>query len=149
MKKILLALSVILLMVKPSFADDAADVNAATETFKQALLKADKAGLEAIIMPDLIYVHSAGKVENAQQFVAAIVGDKKSDTYHEVIFNNQRVSVSAAGDLAFVQHIFDGKLTTVGAAVNPYTVHLGVVQLWKKDGGKWKLQARKSTFMPF
>ena len=147
MKKILLALSLALLMVSSSFAGDADDVNAATAAFRKALIDGDKAALEKIVLPDLIYVHSAGKVENAKQFVDAIVGDNKLDTYHEVNFVNQKVSVG--GDLAFVQHIFDGKLSSKGRNDNPYAVHLGVIQLWKKDNGVWRLQARKSTFMPF
>ena len=147
MKKVLLALSLVLLMAGSAFADDVADVNAATEVLRNAMLNADKAALEKSIMPDLLYVHSAGKVENAEQFVGAIVGDNKLDTYHEVNFNNQKVATNGA--MAVVTHIFDGKVSSKGRNDNPYTVHIGVTQVWKKDNGAWKLQARKASLIPF
>ncbi|CAK7057489.1 MAG: hypothetical protein DELT_01299 [Desulfovibrio sp.] len=147
MKKILLAFFLVFAMFGSALADDVADINAATEVLRNAMLKADKAALEKSVMPDLIYVHSAGKVENAAQFVGAIVGDNKIETYHEVNFNNQKVATN--GQLAVVTHIFDGKVSSKGRNDNPYTVHIGVTQIWRKDGGAWKLQARKATGLSF
>jgi ketosteroid isomerase-like protein len=146
--KVLLGFLMLFVMAGTAFASDTDDVNAATETLRKAMLKGNKAALEASIMPDLIYVHSAGKVENAAQFVGAIAGESKVDTYKAIAFNNQ--SVATDGNLAIVSHIFDGTCVSKGKNDDKtYTVHIGVTQLWKKYEGKWKLQARKAVLLPF
>ena len=147
MKRVLLAFALVAMLAGSAFAGDVEDVNAATEVLRNAMLNANKADLEKSIMPDLIYVHSAGKVENATEFVGAIVGDNKLDTYHEVNFTNQKIATN--GNLAIVTHNFDGKVTSKGRNDNPYPVHIGVTQVWKKDNGAWKLQARKASLIPF
>jgi ketosteroid isomerase-like protein len=149
MKIPVLALCLVLATLGSAFASSDVDaVNAATENLRNAMLKADKAALEKAVMPDLIYVHSAGKVDNAKDFVGAIVGETKTDTYQAIAFNNQKVVTD--GNLAIVTHIFDGKAVTKGRNNDqPYDIDIGVTQLWKKTGEGWKLQARKATLLSF
>jgi hypothetical protein len=146
MKKLLLAISFVMLMAAPALADNAADVAQAVEGMRQAMLSGKAADLEKIPTADLIYVHSAGNAENTKQFLESIVSGK--DTYKKVEFNYQ--TISAFDTVAIVSHIFDGTVVTKGQNnEQPYNVHLGVVQVWKKDGGTWKLAARKSLRIPF
>lgn len=148
MKKLLIALSLLLLMGTTAFAQgaDQKAVTDSVEGMRQAMLSGKRADLEKIPMPGLSYGHSGGVIENAQQFIDAIAENKK-DTYKDVQFNSQTVQVE--GDIAIVRHIFDG--TVVSKGVNndqPYTVHLGVMQIWKKDGNAWKLLARQAFKLP-
>jgi hypothetical protein len=146
MKKLLLAVSFVMLMAAPAFADNKADVEKAVEGMRLAMLSGKAADLEKIPTPDLIYVHSAGNAENTQQFLDSIVSGK--DSYKRVEFNYQ--TVSAFDTSAIVSHIFDGTIVTKGQNnEQPYDVHLGVVQIWKKVDGVWKLSARKSLRIPF
>ena len=149
MKRILLAFTLITALSGIAYSGDVDDVNAATEALRIAMLNGDKAELEKHILPDLIYVHSAGKVENAQQFVEAIApGPNKLDTYIKINFGNQQIATD--GNLAIVTHIFDAEASTIGRNDGkPYTAHIGVTQVWKKHDGAWKLQARKASMIPF
>ena len=149
MKKILSVFSLIGMLSGPVFAGDVEDVSAATEVFRQGPLNHDKAALEKSILPDLIYVHSTGVKETAEQFLAAIVdGPGKKDSYKKAEFNHQQIATD--GKIAIVRHIFDVELSTKGRNnEQPYSLHLGIVQIWKKQDGAWRLQARQSMPIPF
>jgi len=149
MKTLVLTLCLVFAMLGSAFAAGDIDaVNAATENLRQAMLKADKAALEKAIMPDLIYVHSAGKIDNAKDFVSSMAGETKTDNYQAIAFNNQKVVTD--GNWAVVTHIFDGKAVNKGRNNDqPNDIHIGVTQLWRKTGEGWKLQARKATLLPF
>ena len=147
MKKILLALSFVMLLAAPAFAASADEkaVETAVESMRQAMLSGNSADLQKIAMPSLSYGHSAGAIEDSKQFVAAIA--EKKDVYKKVEFNNQTVQVD--GDVAIVRHVFDGTVVSKGKNNDaPYDVHLGVMQIWRKAGGAWKLFARQAFKLP-
>jgi hypothetical protein len=147
MKNFVFAVLVLLLIAGTAFAaDDAKDVEAAVEHMRLAMLSRDPAELEKIPSAELIYIHSGGNIENAKQFVDALVA--KHDEYQRVEFNNQKIFVSDT--TAVVTHIFD--VTATAKNVNdgkPYDVHLGVMQVWRKEGSAWKLFARRAFQIPF
>lgn len=146
MKKILLALALVCLVAAPAFAAGEADVEKAVEGMRMAMLSGKKADVEKVPMKSLIYVHSAGAVDDYQIWQDKII-DGKVDTYKRVEFNKQTVQVD--GDVAIVRHIFDGTVVSKGVNNNqPYEVHLGVMQIWRKDGGVWKLYARQAFKLP-
>jgi hypothetical protein len=150
MKKLALVLA-LLCVFMASGTVWAADANveavtAAVENMRQAMLGGERAALEKVPSADLIYVHSAGKVENAAQFVDAVAN--KIDTYKKIEFNYQ--SVAATDTTAVVSHTFDGTVISKGTNDDkPYDVHLGVIQVWRKEGDVWKLFARKAIRIPF
>ena len=147
MKKILLALALICFVASPLTAKaNEAEVEKAVNGMIQAMLSGKKADLEKVPMKSLIYVHSGGAVDDYAIFLDKII-DGKVDTYKRVEFNNQKNNVD--GDVAIVRHIFEG--TVVSKGVNneqPYDVKLGVMQIWRKDGGDWKLFARQAFRLP-
>jgi len=148
MKKILLALALVCLAAGPAFAAsaDEAAVEKAVEGMRQALLSGKKANLEKIPMKSLIYVHSGGAVDDYTIWLDKIV-DGKVDTYKRVEFNNQKINVD--GNVAIVRHIFEGTLISKGQNNGqPYDLKLGVMQIWRKVGGAWKLFARQSFKLP-
>ncbi|MDR1732302.1 MAG: nuclear transport factor 2 family protein [Synergistaceae bacterium] len=148
MKKLLCVVFCLLVLAGAAWAADPneAAVEAAVEGMRQAMLKGERADLEKIPSADLIYVHSAGKVENAAQFIESIANH--TDTYKKIEFNRQ--SVAATATTAVVMHTFDGVVVTKGQNNDqPYDVHLGVVQVWRKEGDAWKLFARKAIRIPF
>jgi len=147
MKKLALGMLMLLLAAGTGWAaDNVKNVEVAVEHMRQAMLSRDRAELEKIPSADLIYIHSGGNAENAKQFVDALVA--RNDEYQQVAFNNQKVFASDTS--AVVSHIFD--VTATAKNVNdgkPYDVHLGVMQVWKKEGGAWKLFARRAFQIPF
>jgi len=75
------------------------------------------------------------------------IADGKVDAYKKVEFKDQKIMVD--GDVAVVRHIFEGTLVSKGQNnEQPYDVKLGVMQIWRKVGGAWKLFARQSFKLP-
>jgi len=118
-------------------AEDEAAVKKAIEEFKAAYLKQDKAKLEAMSFPQLTYSHSDGRIEDKEKFIAGVMGRKatvKSLEYPDM-------AVYVVGNTGVARHLWvsqselDGKVTDT---------KIGVMQVWQKDGGGWKLLARSS-----
>jgi len=118
-------------------AEDEAAVKKAIEDFKAAYLKQDKAKLEAMSFPQLTYSHSDGRIEDKEKFITGVMGRKatvKSLEYPDL-------TVYVVGNTGVARHLWvsqselDGKVTDT---------KIGVMQVWQKDGGGWKLLARSS-----
>jgi ketosteroid isomerase-like protein len=117
-------------------ADEAAVAKAVADLTK-AMLAADKAQLEALVADQLSYGHSSGKLETKAQFVEA-VASKKSIIKS---LNLTDVKVSVVGNDAIVRHVWDSVSESEGKSS---TAHIGVLQVWAKQDGKWKLLARQA-----
>ena len=120
-----------------SLADDAADVNKAVDALRKAMLDGDTAALKDLLSDQITYVHSSGKVENKAE-VLDIVGGKKT-VYKTITIEDQKAAIH--GTNAVVRHIFSGEAES-GGKVNPFKV--GVMQVWQKQDGKWRLFARQA-----
>ena len=115
-----------------------ASLNAAIEIFRKGVMNADRALLESIADPDLVYGHSSGKVQNKAEFVDEIVSGKPLD-YVTVELSNQTIKIS--DHIAIVRHIFSAQITNNGVAGN---LKIGNMLVWKEKHGKWKLLARQA-----
>jgi ketosteroid isomerase-like protein len=118
-------------------AGDDAAVEKAVQDLTKAMLAADKAALEALVSDKLSYGHSGGKVENKAEFIAPIA-DKKT-VYKSITLSDP--SISVAGDNAIARHTFATEYESDG---KPGTAKIGVLQVWVKEGGNWKLLARQA-----
>jgi ketosteroid isomerase-like protein len=117
-------------------ADEKA-VAAAVETLRKAMVDADKAGLEKITADALSYGHSSGKVENKAAFIEAIVSGKSD--FKSIELAEQSITISE--NLALVRHKLTGETNNDG---QPGTVNLGVLLVWQKQKGQWKLIGRQA-----
>ena len=102
---------------------------------------ADKAALEALVSDQLSYGHSGGQVENKAEFVGVIAG--KKTIYKSITLSDPTVAV--AGNNAIARHTFAAEVEADGQASSP---KIGVMQVWVKDGGAWKLLARQAFSKP-
>jgi len=117
---------------------DVLAVEAAGEALRKAMLAGNKAQLEALTAPMLVYVHSDGHVEDKATYVGTIA--TKKTVYTMITLSNVNTLVS--GDVAVMRLIFDCTSQDVGQpAANS---HLGIMQTWQKQGGHWKLLARQA-----
>jgi len=123
----------------PGVADaaDEAAVEQAAQRLSKAMLDADRAELDALIAPELVYAHSDGRVENKTQFVDVIA--TKKTIYTSITLSNVKTVV--AGDAAIVRFVFDCSYQDEGKP--PGAAHLGVMAIWRKQGGSWKLLGRQ------
>jgi ketosteroid isomerase-like protein len=136
----LLAATLVPVLAKAQAADEQA-VAQAVASLTRAMLAADRAALEALTHEGLSYGHSAGRIENRAQFIGNIV--ERNNPFGEINITNQTIQVN--GDDAIVRHVFTGH-TTGGGRITP--VNIGILQVWKKQAGAWKLYARQAFVRP-
>ncbi|MBV1797591.1 nuclear transport factor 2 family protein [Siccirubricoccus sp. G192] len=117
--------------------DDRA-VAQAVEALTKAMLEVDRAKLEALTADQLSYGHSAGRIENKAQFVENLLS--RRNAFRSINLSDQTISI--AGNDAIVRHLFTGETANQAGQVTP--VRIGVLQVWQKQGGDWKLLARQA-----
>jgi len=117
-------------------ADEAAVAQAVADLTK-AMLAADKAKLEALVADQLSYGHSGGVVQSKAEFVGVIAS--KKTVYKSIDLTDVKVSV--VGNDAIVRHTWDSVSESDGKSS---ASHIGVLQVWAKQDGKWKLLARQA-----
>jgi ketosteroid isomerase-like protein len=117
---------------------DEAAVEQASEALRKAMLDANKAQLDALTSPKLVYVHSDGHVEDKATYVGTIA--TKKTVYTMINLSNVKTFVS--GDVAIMRLIFD--CTSQDQGQPPANSHLGIMQTWQKQGGHWRLLARQA-----
>jgi hypothetical protein len=121
-------------------ADEAA-VAQAVEALRKAILGQEKTQLEALCADQLSYGHSDGRVENKDKFIDGVMTRKA--IVKSLILSDHTIAI--VGTDAIARHTWasesetDGKLTST---------KIGVLQVWQKQGGNWKLLARQSVRPP-
>ena len=118
-------------------ADEAA-VAKNTEAHRAALMAGDAKALDRLSAPELSYSHSDGHIEDKATFIANATNGKTK--WLSLAYNDTTVRV--VGDAAIVRFKFVGENQT-GDKKND--VNLGILMVWQKQHGKWKLLARCST----
>ena len=136
-----LALSPLAALPTQAQGSDAAAVAAAVEALTKAMLAGDRAGLMAVTHERLSYGHSAGRIENRQQFIDPLAN--KTSIFRSMTVSDQTIDV--VGDDAIVRHVLRGESESNGR-VNP--VNIGILQVWKKQPDGWKLLARQAFTRP-
>lgn len=122
--------------VSAQSADEAA-VAQAVENLRKAMFARDVKQFEALISETVSYGHSAGRIENKQEFVKAALANKA--VMKSLDFTDQTVKVT--GNSAIVRNTYnsvgelDGKTNTT---------KIGVLLVWAKEGGTWRLYARQA-----
>ena len=130
----LLAVAPALALAQP--AEEQA-VAQAVSALTRAMLNPERPALEALTHEALSYGHSAGRIETRAQFIANLV--ERGNPFGEINITNQTIQVN--GEDAIIRHTFTGH-TTGGGRITP--VNIGILQVWKKQGGAWKLYARQA-----
>jgi hypothetical protein len=124
-------------------AGDTAAVTEAVSNLTKAMLAADKAKLEALTADELSYGHSSGVVQSKSVFIDVIAN--KQTVYKSIELSSQ--SITLAGSNAIVRHNWLGE--SGPADGSKWSVSkIGVLQVWQKKGGDWKLLARQAFLKP-
>jgi ketosteroid isomerase-like protein len=105
------------------------------------MMAADEAGLEVLVANQLSYGHSGGVIETKEQFIAVIAN--KKTIYKSITLSEP--SVAVVGNNAIVRHIFSAETESDGKAAS---ARVGVLQVWQKQGDRWKLLARQAFRLP-
>lgn len=116
-------------------------VRSAVEELRLAMISGDRNALNAIAAPELGYGHSSGKLEDKAAFVESIASGKSD--FVSIELKNQTVQM--AGKTALVRHELHATTNDGG---KPGEVHLGILLVWQKQGGSWKLLGRQAYKLP-
>ncbi len=130
-------------LAAPALADpaDEAAVTQAVEALRKAVFEQDKAKLEALTAAQLSYGHSSAVIQNQAEMINGVMTRKakvKSLEFPEL-------KVAVAGNAAIARHLyvseseFDGK---------PQHTRIGILEVWQKQDGGWKLLARQGYKLP-
>lgn len=117
-------------------ADEAA-VAEAVESLRKAMFARDAKGFEALISENVSYGHSAGRIENKQEFIKAALANKS--VMKSLTFTDQTIKVT--GNHAIVRNTYNGVSELDGKTNN---TKIGVLLVWAKEAGTWRLYARQS-----
>jgi hypothetical protein len=121
-------------------ADEAA-VKKAVDDLGKAMIAADKAKLEALLADQLSYGHSTGQIETKAMFIDVFVS--KKTVAKSIVITEPTVAV--VGNNAIARHTLAFEYEADG---KPGLSKPGVLQVWTKDGGAWKLLARQAFRPP-
>lgn len=141
MMKIILAVA-FCLSAHFAFAQTENEVAAAVEKMRLAMIAEDVATLKAMTSESLSYGHSSGAIENRDQFLA--VFESKTTDYLKWEIADQSIVIHGK-DLAIVRHQVTGEISEQGKITTP---KIGLMMVWVKEKGTWKLLARQAFRAP-
>lgn len=110
----------------------------AVEKMRVAMVDGKKEALESIASDKLSYGHSGGHVEGKAEFVEKIVSNKSD--FVTIELKDQTIAVNRK--TAIVRHLLNATTNDNG---KPGEVHLKILLIFQKEGGKWKLLARQAV----
>ena len=107
------------------------------ENLRKAMFARDAKQFEALISENVSYGHSAGRIENKKEFIAAALANKS--VMKSLTFTDQTVKVT--GNHAVVRNTYNGVSELDGKTNN---TKIGVLLVWAKEGDTWRLYARQA-----
>lgn len=125
-----------------SFANsDQQQLEEKVSALRSAMIEGDRKALLALSSPQLSYGHSSGTMEDQAAFVEKIASGK-SDF---VTMDLREQTITISGDTALVRHNLKADIKDGGV---PNTIELGILLVWQKQAGDWKLLARQAFKFP-
>lgn len=130
------------LVVIPSYAQIESEVKTALFQMRSAMLEEDENVLRELTSADLSYGHSSGVIENQEEFLAVFASGKTD--YQNWDIYELEISFPKS-DLALVRHKVKADIASNG---NSSHLELGLMMVWIKEKGEWKLLARQAFRLP-
>ncbi|HTF97792.1 MAG TPA: nuclear transport factor 2 family protein [Cellvibrio sp.] len=120
---------------------DAEAVSKQVNALRDAMIKGDSKALKSLSSAQLSYGHSSGVMEDQAAFIEKLASGKSD--FVTMDLSEQTITVS--GDTALVRHTLNADIKDGGV---PNTIKLGVLLVWQKQQGEWKLLARQAFKFP-
>ena len=118
-------------------SNEEANVAQVMESLRKAMFDRDAKQFEALISENVSYGHSAGRIENKKEFITAALANKS--VMKSLAFTDQTVKVT--GNSAVVRNTYNAESELDGKT---NTTKIGVLLVWAKEGGTWRLYARQA-----
>jgi hypothetical protein len=140
MFKKLFIFSVLIMIVNFSFAQKN-EVENSVNKLTELMITPDSLALDKLILNNLSYGHSSGKIETKQQFMQSLLS--RSSDFVDINLTDQTVTIQ--NKTALVRH-------TLNAKTNDKNVHgnvkLNILLIWSKEKAGWKLLGRQAVKVP-
>ena len=118
-------------------SNDEAAVAQAVESLRKAMFAKDAKQFEALISENVSYGHSSARIENKKEFITAALANKS--VMKSLAFTDQTIKIT--GDKAVVRNTYNAENELDGKAS---TTKIGVLLVWAKEAGTWRLYARQA-----
>ncbi len=112
-------------------------IEAQVEQLRSAMISADAQKLKDVTASELNYGHSGGHVDDQAAFIEKIV----SGNSDFVTIQLQNQTIQLVKDIAIVRHTL---VATTNDRGKKGEVNIGVMLIWQKQHGNWKLLARQA-----
>jgi len=141
MKKVLMSLLIMTLTIT-AFAQTAAEQKVwdRVEALANAIFaQRDSAALLDLVSENVTYGHSGGSIEDKPTMVHKAMVSKT--TYRNQQF--EKLSIQVKDKIAVLRHNFRAISIDENGKETP--LDLGILQVWRKEGNKWRLWARQAV----
>lgn len=127
-----------------AFSQSEKEVDEAVQKLRTALLAEDADALKNLTSANLSYGHSAGTIENQEEFVAVFAA--KNSDYKTWDVSDQTIEFHGK-DLAIVRQNVKAEIVSISNGTTN-SLDMGIMMIWVKEKGQWKLLARQSFRFP-
>ena len=128
----------LVLCYNTALAQPEKEVGKIVEELRLAMIDPSTDGLKKITSLDLSYGHSSGLMENQNEFIEALVSGKSD--FKSITLSDQSIKFTGK-NIALVRHKLKGETLTAGVVG---AINIGVLLVWIKEKGGWKLVARQA-----
>lgn len=119
-------------------ADAKQAVLKASKEWTAAVIKGDRAALDKLVSPDLVYTHSSAKTQTKEEFIKDATGG--GTKYESIDFENTKLR--QYGSVVIVTH--NATIKTVQTGVS----HIYITEVWAQESGRWQMVSRQATKIP-
>lgn len=138
MKKNIIYLFISFIMSNYAMAQSSNKIETAVENLRLAMINPSKENLEPLLMEELSYGHSGGKIEDKASFMNNLLTGNSD--FVEIALSNQQITL--VKNIAIVRHTLIAQTNDKGVAAD---IKIHVLTTWVKTNNKWKLLARQAV----
>lgn len=120
-----------------NFMNNKGAVAESVEALNNALINPENTLFEELVMDELSYGHSSGKVQNKEEFIDDLING--SFDFQAISISDQTIDI--IGRTAIVRHILSAKAVK---DETPVEIRLGVFLVYQNQNNRWKLLARQA-----
>ena len=140
MIKKLLFISILTMLSNFSFAQKS-EVGDAVNNLIKLMITPDSLALDKMILSNLSYGHSSGKVQTKQEFMHSLLSGESD--FVDIDITDQTVVVQ--NKTALVRHTLSAKTNDKNV---PGNVKLYILLIWSKEKSGWELLGRQAVKVP-
>ena len=140
MIKKLLIFSCLLISTHFCFAQKA-EVEDAVTRLTRLMVAPDSLALDKIVLNNLSYGHSSGKIQTKQEFLHSLLSGESD--FVDINLTDQSVIIQ--NKTALVRHTLNAKTNDKNV---PGNVKLYILLIWSKEKSGWKLLGRQAVKVP-